>query len=73
MAKHQTSLPHSSSISDCEFDDVTNEMHITFASGGRHKFKDVSKEVYDGLIAAKSPGIFFHSSIRRKFNSEKVD
>lgn len=73
MAKHKTDHPHSSSISCCEYDDETKEMHITFASGGKHKFKDVTKDVYDGLAAAKSPGSHFHIHVRRKYESEKVD
>lgn len=73
MTKHKHDLPHSSSISCCEHDDETNEMHITFASGGKHKFSDVSKEVYDGLRNAQSPGSHFHQFIRRKYTSEKVD
>ncbi len=73
MAKHRKEHPHSSSISCCEYDDETKDMHITFATGGKHRFKDVSKDVYDGLANAESPGRHFHLNIRRKFESEKVD
>ena len=73
MSKHKIDLPHSSSISCCEYDENTKEMHITFASGGKHRFKDVTKDVYDGLAGASSPGSHFHQHIRRKYDSEKVD
>lgn len=73
MAKHSKDHPHSTSISRCEYDDETKEMHITFASGGRHKFSDVDKEAYDGLANAESPGKHFHIAIRRKYSSVKVD
>jgi hypothetical protein len=73
MAKSEHHLPHSSSLSHCDYDDETKEMHITFASGGRHKFKNVDKEVYDGLTKAESPGKYFHMHIRKKHDSEKVD
>lgn len=73
MATHSKDLPHSSSISRCEYDTETKEMHITFSSGGRHKFKDVTQDVYEGLISASSPGSHFHQHVRRKYDSEKVD
>lgn len=73
MAKHKHDLPHSSSIQKCEYDDETKDMHITFSSGGTHRFKDVDKETYDGLVKAPSPGAHFHANIRRKFDSNKVD
>lgn len=73
MTTHKKSLPQSTSISECEYDTETKDMHITFASGGKHCFKDVEKEVYDGLVAASSPGSHFHQHIRRNYKSEKVD
>lgn len=71
--KHSHDLPHSSSIQRCEYDEASKDMHITFASGDRHKFKDVEKDVYDGLHKATSPGQYFHLNIRRVYKSEKVD
>ncbi len=73
MTKHESNHPHSSSIQKCEYDEETKEMHITFATGGRHKFKKVEKEDYDALTKADSLGKHFHLNIRRKFESEKVD
>lgn len=73
MTKHRHELPHSSSIQCCEYDEATKDMHITFATGGRHKFSSVDKETYDGLHKAKSPGSYFHQNIRRKYDSVKVE
>lgn len=73
MAKHSKDLPHSSSIQRCEYNDETKDMHVTFASGGKHCFKDVEKDVYDGLAAAQSPGKYFHQHLRKNYKSEKVD
>ena len=73
MAKHRQEHPHSSSLQCCEYDDETKEMHITFASGGKHCFKDVPKEVYDELNKAESKGSHFHRNVRRKYASHKVD
>lgn len=71
--KHKAEYPQSTSIEKSHFDDETNEMHITFVSGGTHCFKDCDKEVHDGLMAAQSPGTYFHANIRRKYSSSKVD
>lgn len=73
MAKHKSSHPNSSAISDIEYDDATKDMHITFSSGDRHCFKAVGKEDYDALTKAESLGRHFHMHVRRKFESEKVD
>lgn len=72
MATHSKDLPHSSSIQKCEYDDETKDMHITFATGGRHKFKNVEKDIYDGLVAAESPGKHFHLHVRKKYESEQA-
>lgn len=74
MTKHRHDLPHSSSIQCCEYDEATKDMHITFASGGKHRFKDVEADVYHGLRNATSPGQYFHSTIRRGgYKSEKIE
>ncbi len=71
--KHEQHHPHSSSISKTEYDDETKEMHITFASGGKHKFSNVGKEDFDALNDSDSKGRHFHIHIRKKFDSVKVD
>ena len=73
MAKHSKDHPHSSSIQKCEYDDDANELTITFATGSKHCFKDCPKEEYDDLNAAESKGAHFHTRIRRRYKSEKVD
>lgn len=71
--KHEKLHPNSTSISKCTYDDATKEMHITFASGGTHCFKDIPKKEYDDLNAAPSKGSHFHQRIRRNYLSVKVD
>lgn len=70
---HKHDFPHSTSISCCEYDPATKDMHITFVSGGKHKFKNVDKEHFDSIKTADSPGSYFHQHIRRKHDSEKVE
>jgi len=72
MASHKHEFPHSTSIQCCEYDDATKDMHITFVSGGRHKFAGVDPEHFHAFKGHASPGQHFHS-IRRKYKSEKVE
>lgn len=73
MAKHKHEFPLSSSISNVEYDDETKDMHIEFVSGGRHCFKNVMKDDFDGFATTDSPGKHFHINIRKVYKSEKVD
>lgn len=73
MTQHKHEFPHSSSIQDVTYDEATKDMHITFVSGGKHRFMNVMKEDFDGFKTADSVGIHFHQRIRRKYASEKVE
>ena len=73
MAKYSHDYPHSTSIPKCEYDDETKEMHLTFATGGKHCFKDVSKEDYEAFHNSDSKGAHFHKEIRKRYQSVKVD
>jgi len=73
MTKHKHDFDKSSSISCCEYDEATKDMHITFVSGGKHVYKDVTAEDFHGFKSAVSVGKHFHQNVRRKYKSEKVD
>ena len=73
MSSHKHQFPHSTSISECEFHPDKKELHITFASGGKHCFHDVDHETFEGFKVAKSPGQYFHLNIKKIFKSIKLD
>lgn len=73
MTTHKHEFPSSTSIQDVTYDDATKDMHITFCSGGKHCFKDVAREDFDGFKTAQSVGSHFHTRIRRAYKSEKVE
>lgn len=73
MTTHKHEFPHSTSIQCAEYDETTKDMHITFVSGGKHRFKGVDPEHFHAFKDHKSPGTHFHSTIRRNYKSEKVD
>lgn len=40
------------------------ELHIRFPSGKAYTYEDVDPTIYAGLLAASSPGAYFHSAIK---------
>lgn len=52
---------NSSMLSDCSYNDETEELTVTFTSGKSYTYTDVIKSVYDELINAKSAGKHFNS------------
>lgn len=70
---HKHEFPNSSSINSVEYDPATKDMHITFVSGGRHCFKEVEREDFDGFKKCDSVGVHFHQNIRKRYKSEKVE
>lgn len=73
MTKHTHTPENSTSISSCEYDETTKDMHITFVSGGRHCFKNVHPDDFHGFKTAESTGVWFHQNVRRKYSGEKVE
>jgi len=68
----EVEITRSGMISKITYDESEKLLTLTFASGGAYSYKDVPKEVFDGLLAAESAGKYFHANIRNKFASEKV-
>jgi len=60
----------SSNIKSIGYDAGTLE--VEFSNGGIYQHHDVPQEAYDGLMAAKSKGGHYASTIRGKFKHTKV-
>ena len=54
----------STSLSAAEYDPTTQELTITFRNGQSYSYPDVPEEVYQGLMKAPSPGVFFWANIK---------
>ena len=54
----------SSVIRSYSYSAKNRELTITFVSGRRYVYIDVSQEVFDAFKAAKSKGSYFNSEIR---------
>ena len=63
----------SKTIKSCAFNEKKGEMTIRFSSGGRYTYLGVTQDLYDGMVKADSAGSFFHSNIRGKFPSTKLE
>ena len=62
----------SSNINEVGYDDEKQELHVKF-KGGKflYVFKDVPKDVFDGLIAAASIGKVFSRYIKDRYLFDK--
>jgi hypothetical protein len=63
----------SSDLSSVGYDPKSRILEIEFRSGGIYRYLDVPKEVFDGLLAAKSKGRFFAKEIRDRYRFERLN
>jgi hypothetical protein len=63
---------NSSRVVALEYDELKEELTITFKRGGIYKYHGVPEETYDGLVQAKSIGAAIDYSIKGKFKYEKL-
>lgn len=57
----------SESIPAAEYDERLQELKLTFTDGRSYRFAGVPRAVFDGLVAADSPGSYYHASIRGRY------
>lgn len=55
---------NSSAISSVGYNEDTQQLRITFTSGGTYTYYSVPKWKYEGLISASSAGTYFNENIR---------
>lgn len=59
IRNHQ--FENSSMLSNCEYNDETEELTVTFTNGKDYTYIEVPKLVYDELINSESVGRYFNS------------
>lgn len=62
---------NSTAIRFVEYRAQSQELDITFESGGTYTYFDVPDSLYKAFLSAPSKGQFFHKNIRDKFRSSK--
>ena len=54
----------SSAISHADYDEASEQLRVTFTTGGAYTYYGVPKWKYVGLVNAASAGTYFHQNIR---------
>ena len=62
----------SSNISGAEYDELAQQLYITFHSGAKYRYDGVSQEDADAFAAAPSAGKHFHNEIKDSFSATRV-
>ena len=63
----------SSNIIAVGYHNESREMRVTFKGGKTYAYTDVPPETHMALMTSESKGKFFHSNIRGKFETAKVE
>ena len=62
----------SSNIAAAGYDDDTRTLRIEFSNGATYEYSGVSRDYFDGLLAANSPGAYFHRNIKESFRHTRL-
>lgn len=65
-------ITRSGMLKAIEYDEVKNDLTVTFNNGGSYVYHDVPKEMFDGILAAESAGKYYLAHIKDKFKFEKL-
>ena len=60
----------SSAIRRAEYNDVTRTLTLWFVdSGGPYYYYNVPRNIFDGLLSARSPGTYYNLYIRDQYGA----
>ena len=62
----------SSNISSVGYDGSTKTLQVEFRDQTVYEYDGVPEDVYDGLLAASSPGMYFHRAVRGRFPYRRI-
>ena len=63
---------NASNIRSVGYDSRNRVLEIEFANGGICQYAGVSDEIHRRLMAAPSPGSYFHDNIEESFTAKRV-
>jgi hypothetical protein len=58
----------SSQFKKVKYDSESKILTITFNNDKKYEYKDVPKDIFDGLISAESAGKYFIANIKNSFD-----
>lgn len=67
----QHHVTRSTMITEIEYDAEKQLLWLAFGKGGKYEYKDVPKDVYEGLLGAESIGKYFLANVKGHFETEK--
>lgn len=77
MSLNNPSIPRhalqSANISDCGYCPSTQRLHLGFSNGSVYEYAGVPADEHEKLTTHPNPGSYFHSHIKPKFKSRKLD
>jgi len=60
--------PESNTIARANYDPATRRLYLYFKTGGRYEYAEVPETCWNDMIAAKSVGQFFFTSISKQYD-----
>ena len=73
MAKQEIPISESSNLkSPVFYDPDTQELTISFRSGGTYTYQGVDQNKADGFASAQSPGKYFYGFIKNQHTHTKI-
>ncbi len=66
------SWTNSSTIEKTDYDELQQELVITFKTGGKYKYFAVPLITWEEILETASIGSYFHKNIKDKFQFEKL-
>ncbi|CCJ37509.1 hypothetical protein BN140_2586 [Methanoculleus bourgensis MS2] len=68
----QRQIVESTSIKSIGYDQEEEVLEVEFQSGGVYQYIGVPRDVYGGLLAARSKGRYFGEFVRLSYPYEKI-
>lgn len=57
----------SSNLAACAYDEATSTLSVRVRSGRTYQLQNVSRETYQGLVDAGSPGAYYNDELKGKY------
>lgn len=68
-----TATPESSNLESIGYDSIKQDLHVQFRDGALFVYHKVPNAVFGAFLIAPSKGAYFHTKIKTKFTTTKVD
>jgi|LSQX01.2.fsa_nt_gb hypothetical protein len=63
----------SSNLRNIGYDTDKKVLYVEFLTGGVYEYSNVEESVYEGFLKAPSPGRYFFSEVRNKYEHKKIN